>query len=184
WPDWPGPALVLHGPEGCGKTHLAHVFAARTGAVIIRATDLGLSDPPVLLENAAVVVEDADTGVDERALFHLYNAAKEAGRKLLITAQTAPSRWGLRLPDLRSRLSAAQQTAILPPDDTLMTALLVKLFTDRQLRVGPEVISYLMGRMERSFHAARQVVAAADALALAERRQVTVPLLRKVLGDV
>lgn len=181
WPDWPATAIAIHGPPGCGKTHLAHVFAAVSGAPLVAAATLREDAPPRLLASRAVVVEDADRGVDEEALLHLYNAAREAGRQLLLTGRAAPAQWRLTLPDLRSRLVAVPAVGIRPPDDALMAALLVKLFADRQLRVGHEAIRYLVTRLERSFAAAREAVAAVDARALAERRELTVPLLRQVL---
>lgn len=183
WPEWPAPAIAVHGPAGCGKTHLAHVFAARSGAVILPAAALTRDDPPRLLPDApALAIEDADRGVDEVALFHLFNLAKETGRKLLLTGRAAPARWGLALPDLRSRLLAIPCVAIEPPDDELLALLLVKLFADRQLKVPAEVVAYLLPRLERSFAAARALVAAVDAAALAEKREITVPLVREALA--
>ncbi len=164
WPDWPGPALVIHGPPGCGKTHLAQVWRQRCGA----AQDS--------------VVEDADRPVDDVALFHLFNRRAEDGRHLLLTARTPPAHWQGRLPDLVSRLAAAPTAAIGAPDDALIAQVLVKLFADRQLEVGAEVVSYLVTHMERSFEAARRTVAAADSAALAAKRRVTVPLVRTVLA--
>ncbi len=117
WPDWPGPASVIFGPAECGKTHLAHLFAARSGAVTVAAADLTVADPPRLLGQArAVVVEDCDRAggnLDEAALFHLINLAKEAGGFLLLTGREAPARWAVRLPDLRSRLNAMPALAII-----------------------------------------------------------------------
>ncbi len=184
WPDWPGPGSVIFGPAGCGKTHLAHLFAAAAGAVAIAAADLAIDDPPRLLDAAAaVVVEDCDGGgLDETALFHLINLARETGRFLLLTARQAPSRWTVALPDLRSRLLAMPALAIGAPDDQVLAAVLVKLFADRQIRVGEEVLAYLLGRMERSFAAAAALVERLDKAALAGRRAVTVPLAREVMG--
>lgn len=180
WPDWPAPALVLHGPPGCGKTHLGQVFAAGAGARVVAGTPGLVLDPPSLLTAPAVVVDDADAGLDEASLFHLYNGAKEAGTRLLLTAQAAPGRW-VTLPDLRSRLSSCPAVAIGPPDDAVMAAVLVKLFADRQLKVGTEVITYLLRHMDRSFEAAQALVAEADRLSLAEQRAITVPLVKKAL---
>ncbi len=180
WPDWPAPALVLHGPSGCGKTHLAQVFAARSGARVETGAPGFAPDPPTLLAAPAVVIDDTDAGLDETALFHLYNGAKESGVRLLLTAKGAPGRWAA-LPDLRSRLSACPAVAIGPPDDAVMAAVLVKLFADRQLKVGTEVITYLLRHMDRSFAAARRVVAEADRLSLAEHRGITVPLVKRTL---
>jgi chromosomal replication initiation ATPase DnaA len=166
WPDWPGPALVIHGPAGCGKTHLAQVWRQRSGAM------------------ESSVFEDADRRDDDVALFHLFNRHAEEGRHLLLTARTPPARWPGRLPDLVSRLAASPTVAIGPPDDTLITQVLVKLFADRQLDIGAGVVPYLVTHMERSFAAARRLVAATDIAALAAKRAVTVPLVRGVLAEL
>ncbi|MDP6788528.1 MAG: DnaA/Hda family protein [Rhodospirillales bacterium] len=183
WPDWPGPALALHGPPGCGKTHLAQVFAAGAGACLLGAGELAAGGPDDLTAPACVV-DDAETvlaqGLEE-ALLHLHNRLAEAGRHLLLAARRPPARWTVALEDLRSRLNAASAIAIKPPDDTLIAAVLVKLFADRQLRVDSDVVSFMVARMDRSFDAARRLVAALDAAALAERRNITVPLARRVV---
>ena len=186
WPDWPGPALALHGPPGCGKTHLAQVFAAGARAHLVGARELSAGEPRRLTAPACVV-DDAELvlaeGLEE-ALLHLHNRLAEAGRHLLLAARRPPARWAVALGDLRSRLNAAAAIAIKPPDDTLIAAVVVKLFTDRQLRVDSDVVSFMLARMERSFDAARRLVAALDATALAERRNITVPLARRVLEQV
>ncbi len=182
WPDWPAPALALVGPPGSGKTHLAHVWQARSGASLIAAGAVAGWQPGALAGDAPMcIVEHADRVVDETALFHLYNFIAEGNGRLLLTARTAPARWPVRLPDLASRLKAVPVAEIAPPDDAMIEAVLVKLFADRQLRVGPEVISFVLARMERTFDAARTVVAALDRTAMQGRRAITVPLARDVL---
>lgn len=183
WPDWPTPALVLHGPPGSGKTHLAQVFMARAGAEALSPALLRESDGESLAARARVwVADDADRDPDEEALLHLYNSLSGRGGHLLLTATAPAARWGLTLADLASRLKASQAVEIGPPDDALIEAVLVKLFADRQLRVGQGVVEFLVRRIERSFEAARDIVAAIDAGALAAHRNVTVPLAREVLG--
>ncbi|HYM33062.1 MAG TPA: DnaA/Hda family protein [Candidatus Cybelea sp.] len=182
WPEWPGPALAIFGPAGCGKTHLASVWRARSGAAIIDAARLAERDVPRLADGA-VVLEDADRGVDERALFHLYNMIAERRRHMLLTSRSAPARWTVALADLRSRLNAVPAVSIAAPDDSLIGAVIVKLFADRQLRVGDEVVQFLVTRIERSFAAVRAAVAAIDAASLARRGNITVPLVRQVLQD-
>ncbi len=188
WPDWPGPALVIFGPAGSGKTHLAEVFRSKSDA---RPVSLqGLADEAALAltgDARACVLEDAELAVDrvlEEPLLHLYNHVEESGRHILLTAKQPPSRWGIGLGDLASRLNTAAQAGIGAPDDALITAVLVKQFTDRQLKVDVEVISYMLTRMERSFDAARRMVGAIDDLALEERRNITVPLVRQVLEKI
>ena len=186
WPRWPTPALILHGPPGCGKTHLAGVFMARSGARALTLESLLASEPSSLLADVpAAVIEDTEAmlgGDAEEALLHLHNTAGETGRQLMLTARHPPGRWQTVLPDLGSRLNAATAVGIGPPDDALIAAVLVKLFADRQLGVDDALIGYMVRRMERSFATARRLVAALDTAALAERRKITVPLVRDVLG--
>lgn len=187
WPRWPTPTLIIHGCEGCGKTHLAYAFAEQAEARLVHAHELAGIDPLALLsETRAAVIDDADAcaaGGGEQALLHLINAVGEAGRTLLLTARRAPGHWPIALPDLRSRLKAAATVGIREPDDALMRAILGKLFVERQLRVNEDVLSYILARIERSLAAAGLVVARLDAEALATQRPVTIPLIRKVLGE-
>ncbi|MSO77067.1 MAG: DNA replication protein [Alphaproteobacteria bacterium] len=182
WPDWPGPALVIYGPAGCGKTHLAHLWRRRSGAAFLPARVLGRGDTVALLGGGLrCVLEAADAGVDELALLGLYNRLREAGGSMLLTASRPPHRWGLALADLSSRLIAAPAAAISGPDDALMRALIQKLFADRQLVAPEEAIAFLIRRIERSFDAARRIVAAVDRASLASGRPVTLALVRGVL---
>jgi chromosomal replication initiation ATPase DnaA len=184
WQSWPSPVLVLYGPAGCGKTHLTHVFLAATGGRDITDEFSHDDDPSAYLsQSGAFVVEGIEAlladGSDEK-LFHLYNVARELDAKILFTAESPPSRWETKLPDLASRFKAATAIGIGPPEDELIGALLVKHFSDRQLKVDEDVIPYVLARMERSFEAARDVVSKADALALSKHRNITIPLMRQV----
>ncbi len=182
WPDWPVHALALYGPAGSGKTHLVHVFAALAKAELITPDDLADRDALSLVRaNKALAWDNADSGADETALFHLLNAVREEGRHLLICGRTAPARWPVQLPDLKSRLSAASAVEIAPPDDATLMAVLAKLFKDRQVLVDADVLEYVVTRMPRSFEAATTLVTAADREALARGRRITVPLMREVL---
>ncbi len=188
WPGWPAPAVIVVGPSGCGKSHLGRMFLARTGGVAVKPAELGHQPPaasPSLLAAAAIVIDDADRAIEagyEAPLLHLYNAVREEGRTMLLTAQTPPARWQIRLADLRSRLNSCPTVAIGAPDQALIAALLVKLFADRQLGVDEAVIGFLVNRIERSFAAARDIVAKIDAASLSARRRVTVPLAAEALN--
>ncbi len=181
---WPGGKLVLAGPAGTGKTHLAHLWAAASGARLIAARHLRADSLRDL--GPRVAVEDADEVAGEpaaeEALFHLHNLILPAGR-LLVTARTPPRDWGLRLPDLLSRMQAAGLARLDEPDDALLSAVLVKLFADRQIAVPLALIGWLVSRMERSIAAARDLVARLDARALAEGRPVSRALAAELLDQ-
>ena len=183
WPDWPNGALAIHGPAGSGKSHCVQVWRTSTEAVVVAAGALSLERVPELA-GRPVAVEDCDRGFEARALLHLHNLQKETGGHLLVTARTAPARWGVGLADLDSRLRALASVAIGAPDDALLEAVVVKLLADRQLRVGPEVVRFVVARMARSFAAAAEIVAALDRASLAAKRRVTVPLAAAVLKEL
>ena len=184
WPDWPGPTLALVGPPGSGKSHLGAIWAARARARMVAAAALERSDPAALVEAGAVLVEDGDcvSAAGEAAFFHLLNLARERGAFVLVTANAAPDLWGVRTRDLLSRLRLALMVEIGAPDDALIRAVLVKLFLDRQLTVDTGVIDYLALRMERSFSAARDLVATLDREALAQGRRITRAMAGEVLA--
>jgi len=180
WPNWPGPALILHGPAGAGKTHLAAIWQRRAHAIILDRTKLGAT-----LEidaSRCYLVDPAEPIIDEVALLQLYNRLREEKGCLLLTARRPVTQWGLNLPDLASRLTAAPAVAIGAPDDELLAALFLKMFDDRQLKIPEPVIRYLLTHMERSFAAARHLVHELDRLSLARQRPITIPLARLALA--
>ncbi len=183
WPDWSGHALAIFGPPGCGKSHLAHVFALRAAAMVVEPGDVNVSSVVNLIEpNSSLVIENGESVPDPRALLHLFNAMKEKGGHILLTSREPPSRWPVTLPDLKSRLAAVQAVRIDAPDDAMIEAVLVKLFADRQLSVSPDVVAYMLRRMDRSFAAARRIVDLADTESLAGQRPISVPLIKSILS--
>ena len=183
WPDWPDRIILIEGPPGSGKTHLAAIWAERAHAWTVDAAQISMARVPYLVSNRALVIEDADRGPrDEAAFFHLLNLAREQGTSVLITASAPPSAWGLATPDLLSRLRLAPGARIDPPDEALLKAVLVKLFVDRQLLVDTRVVDALALRIDRSLAQAGRVVAALDREALRRGRRLTRNLALEILA--
>jgi chromosomal replication initiation ATPase DnaA len=184
WPDWPNRIMLLVGPEGAGKSHLAAIWAEQAGARSISARALTAAAVPGALATGTLVVEDLKPpDVDERALFHLLNLAREDEACVLITSRSPPSTFQIELRDLRSRLRAIPAVLLLPPDDALFRALIVKFCADRQMAVDEAVVKYLTTRIERSYAAVRQAVELLDTEALRLGRPVTRALAAELLRE-
>jgi chromosomal replication initiation ATPase DnaA len=184
WPEWPNRIMLLVGPEGAGKSHLAAIWAEQAGARSTTAHALTAAAVPGALATGALVLEDLrSSDLDERALFHLMNLAREDGAFVLVTAREPPSAFQIELRDLKSRLRAVPMVSLLPPDDQLFRALIVKFCADRQLAADETVVSYLATRIERSCAAARQAVELLDTEALRLGRPVTRALAAELLRN-
>lgn len=184
WPNWPSRMLMLVGPSGSGKSHLAAIWARAASASAAPAPTLAAAPLVALGAAPALLIEDADRiGQEEAALFHLVNLARERGADVLITARDQPDAWGLKTADLLSRLRLAPIVTLGAPDLELTRAALFKLFSDRQLAVEPSVVAYIALRIERSLDAARAVVAALDREALARGGRVTKTMAAALLRD-
>jgi DnaA regulatory inactivator Hda len=185
WPDWPFPVLVVVGPPGSGKTHLASLWRARIDAQTIDLSAAGI-EQIAAVGARAVLVDDCDRAIGdakaERALLQLYNLVRAGGGSLLLTACRPPSQWAVALPDLASRLNSIMVATIDPPDDVLLAQMALKLFADRQITVNEGVISFLINRGERSAVGLARAIDALDKASLAGKRPITVPLAREVLA--
>lgn len=179
WPRWSNPIVLVTGPEGSGKSHLASRFAETASVGVVKGAEL-CADDALLLAEATVVVDDADQAAD-RALFHLINAVRSGGGTMLLTASRRPV-GGLR--DLDSRLRAFPEIALAPPDDALIRRVMIDAFQRRQLPADSAVLDFLMARMERTLHEAMHWVDAMDKKGLAEKRGPTRPLAARLLQSV
>ena len=185
WPVWSSHVQLIEGPAGCGKSHLANVWRHKTGAEIADVQQLSAPGVTEFEFDKGVILEDLDrTEFDENSLFHLLNMSRQRGFCVLATARVPPGRWNIQLPDLISRLRALPVSTIGSPDDALLSAVLLKHFSDRQLNVDPQVLSFLTKRMIRSMEAARALVAAIDKAALATGKKITRQFAGEVLEQV
>jgi len=182
WPNWQDHVQLLIGPPASGKTHLARVWQALSGAEGLEPEHLAMDFVDSMSAGTPLVVEDADRlAYDEKTLFHLLNLAREKRLFVLLTARTVPSRWPLSLPDLLSRLNAVPAVEIGPPDEALIRTVMLKHFADRQLDIDPKVLTYLALHVDRSLAAAEAAVAAVDRAALATGRKISRQLVIETL---
>jgi len=193
WFNWPSFALCLYGPEGSGKTHLANVFASHVSLAanhpykipFIKAKDIDMSMPHKLFEqHYCLIVEDLEELTDFEAAFHLYNLYKNEGGNILFTSKVAPARLNIPLADLRSRLNTVPAIEIQEPDDELLSALIIKLFSDRQLSISLELMNFILSNMERSFSYAKRLVSEIDTVSLAKKRAISIPVVKEAMENL
>ena len=193
WRDWPSRKLGLIGPRSSGKSHLVSLWAERTDAEVVSVSDLKEENIRGLIKKKAVAIEDINDlekiqgkkkFQTERALLHLYNTASENDCYFLISGTEAPANWAISLKDLSSRLKTLTLTFLLPPDDELLKALIVKQFEDRQIMVAPELITYVAKRIERSFKAIKEFADLIDKKSLSEKREITIPVAKAILDGL
>ncbi len=193
WPDWPFFALCIYGPQNCGKTHLSRIFSDRVSVLTrypypipcIEAEKITLEMPLLLFEkHPCLVVENLTPHLNQEAMFHLYNLYRNQGGNILFTARQAPARLPVTLPDLRSRLSIVPAIEISEPDDELLSALIIKLFMDRQITVSLDIVNYILVNMERSFAYAHKLVAEIDNISLAYKRAVSVAIVKEAIAQL
>lgn len=193
WPNWSYFAACIYGPEGCGKTHLANIFSDKVSVLehypykipCIKAAGLTTELPRRLFETfPCLIIEDLQTNINQEALFHLYNMYRDEGGFVLFTSTRAPARLNFTLPDLRSRMNIVPSVEIKEPDDGLLSALLIKLFADRQITLSPEVLNYTIANMQRSFAYARKLVAEIDNISLARKRAITTAIVKEAFNNL
>ncbi len=190
WPQWPFFALLIFGPHGCGKTHLAHIFANHVCKVsrkvfpirFIEAKEIKTEKVALIhKDNPCLVVENVSAQIDEKAMFHLFNMYQNEGGFILMTSQFPFARINFKLQDLSSRLNIVPRVPISEPDDEMLEALIIKLFSDRQITITTDVLNYILQNMERSFTYAQKLVAVADAISLSYKRAVSVPIVKEAM---
>ena len=193
WPNWPFFAICLYGPKGCGKTHLSRIFSDKISVLThypykipsINADKINLEKPFELFkQHRCLIIEDLTPNINQEAMFHLYNLYRNEGGNILFTSEQAPARMNFSLADLQSRLNIVPSIEIGEPDDEMLSALILKLFNDRQLLVSPEIITYMLQNMQRSFEFCNKLVAEIDNISLARKRAISINIVKEAIQSL
>lgn len=193
WPDWPANGIIIYGPKGCGKTHLTHLFAEKVilsqektfKVPTFNCQQINLKNIERICKSTDVIVlENLSKNINQEALFHLFNNFDKGGKYMLWTSEIAPARLNFSLKDLQSRLNTLPAIAITEPDDTMLRALIIKLFDDRQLMISPEILEYIVNNTERSFAYIENLVKEIDEISLAYKSAINYKVVREALNNL
>jgi len=193
WPNWQHFSLNIFGPKSSGKSHLAHIWVESIQASLPRPIQIPiLSSHSINMKNLNkitnehpyLVIEDLDSNINEEAFFHLYNNYNVPGRFILFTSELPPSKLSLKLPDLRSRLNIIPTIEINQPDDEMLTALIAKLFNDRQIIINQEILDYILKYSERSFDYITKLIAEIDEISWIYKRAVSIPIVKEAIENL
>lgn len=193
WPQWQHFALNIYGSKSSGKSHLAHIWVNKVLSFLPRpvqipfipARQVNMKNVNKLTnEHQFLVIEDLETAINEEAFFHLYNNYNVPERFILFTSVQPPSKLPFKLPDLRSRLNIIPTVEIYQPDDEMLTALIAKLFNDRQIIISQEILNHILKHTERSFEFVSKLVAEIDDISWTYGRAVSIPIVRQALKNL
>ena len=184
WPQWDSPFLWIYGPPACGKTHLLHILAEKARVPVHSQLDTSISSLELFGSNNLLILDDIRIQKAEETLFHAINFAKEKGYSILFSHRQPPARLELMLPDLASRLRAIPTAAITDPDDVVLQAVMVKQLADRQLSVPPEVVQFILKRIDRSCLAVFEIVERMDRASLEQGRTITLPFIKTLFTNL
>ncbi len=183
WPNWEGRVQLIYGPKGSGRTHIAHLWRSESRASFVDDSVLKLDFlEEYVSQNPFLIIDDADKITNYEGLFHLYNLITEHQGYLLLMSETPPKSWDIPLADLASRLQSIPATQLLAPDDGLVKALLIKRFSDEQMKVSENVIAYIVKHIHRSYESIQETSDLLSQKSLEFRRNLTLPLVKKVLN--
>ena len=191
WPHWQQFGMCIYGSEHCGKTHLAHIFSEIVSqkrnspfpVPLIEASEVTseiIAD--LFAYDQCLIVENLNNEIDERAFFHLINTYRDNNGFILFTSVLPPARIKYSLPDLASRLNMLPAIGICEPDDELLSALIIKLFMDRQITISKEIMNYILMNMQRSFCYAHRLVEEIDNISMSYKRAISIPIVKEAFN--
>ncbi len=170
--------LLLFGPKSSGKTHLSYVWKSINNAIFININNF-ISD---MRYSDAFILEDIHNIQDETSLLHCYNYMKESSKKILLTSLVSPYELRFKLRDLNSRILSTTSAKIPPASEELLRIMLIKRFTDKQLKVDLKVIDFILKRIERSFCSVNRIIEEIDNKSVGAN--ITIPFISSILSEI
>ena len=181
WPKWIKRIANIFGPSGSGKTHLASILKNKTSTLKIESDKLNDKIFFKFKINEALIIENLNEKVSENLLFSLWNFALQDNKYLLITSTKPISAYKFKLPDLQSRASSSVIIGINLPSDDLISVILAKNFSDKQIKIEKKHIDYIIKRVDRSYEKISQFISILDKYSLKKGTPFSLKLIKEVL---
>ena len=181
WPKWIKRIVNIFGPTGSGKTHLTSILKNKTTTFEIQSNKLNEKVFLQFKTKEALIVENLDSKISENLLFSLWNNALQDNKYLLITSSKPINTYKFQLPDLNSRIKSCISFGIKLPDDDLISVILAKSFSDKQIKIEKRHIDYIIKRIDRSYEKISQFILILDKYSLKKGSPFSLKLIKEVL---
>ena len=181
WPNWIRRIVNIFGPSGSGKSHLTSILKDKTSCLQVDGNKLNEQIFSKFKIKEALIIENLDENINEKLLFSLWNVALQDNKYLLITSAKPISSYKFKLKDLLSRASSSLIIGINLPSDDLISAILAKNFSDKQIKVEKKHIDYIIKRIDRSYEKISQFILTLDKYSLKKGSPFGLKLIKEVL---
>ena len=181
WPKWEKKILNISGEKFSGKTHLANIFKLKSSALFLNETEINNEIFKKIKLYESIIIDEFSNTVDENLIYSIFNLVDQDSKYLLINSETPLSKINFKLPDLVSRSKNSLQARINPPDDELIFAIILKNFSDRQIKLEKQIIEFIVNRVERSYSKISEFIYKVDELSLKKKKPINLKTIKEIL---
>ena len=182
WPKWDKKIVNLTGEKHSGKTHLSNIFKLKSNALYLNASNINDQTLKKIKLSNNVIIEDLNETFDEKLLYSILYLVEQDNKYLLISSKIPLDTMKFSLPDLISRLKNCIIAKIEQPDDELIYAIILKSFSDRQIKLDNKVIDYIIKRIDRSYSKMQEFIYKIDELSLKKKKSINFKIIKEIIN--
>ena len=181
WPDWDKKILNISGEKFSGKSHLANIFRLKSKAFLVKGNKIDNSIFKSLKLYESIIIDDFEECNKEEILYSIFNLIDQDSKYLLINSLKPINKIKFKLPDLASRSKNCLYAEIENPDDELLFAIILKNFSDRQIKIEKKIIDFIISRIDRSYRKIDEFIYKIDELSLKKKKPINLKTIKEIL---
>ena len=181
WPKWEKRILNISGERFSGKTHLANIFKSKASALFLNENQINDDIFKKIKLHESIIVDGFSNNIDEKLTYSILNLVDQDNKYLLINSETPLGEINFELPDLASRSKNLLHAKIEPPNDDLIFAIILKNFSDRQIKLEKKIIEFIINRIDRSYSKISEFIYKIDELSLKKKKPINLKTIKEIL---